>query len=107
MVAEALVDFCAGGGGDVLFLEAHLIELVPGLVLPSSKYGFCYSHQLVRLFQSPLCLTDCCFAWLACQVGDLVQLLAEVCLHQFQLGLVAAEELGAGVGIEWVGHGDG
>lgn len=44
------------------------------------------------------------FARLAIEFGDLVQLLVEVGLNEFELSFIAGEELRAGISIERVCH---
>lgn len=56
-------------------------------------------YQLVGLLESALGGADGGLARLPVQLGDLVEFLGQVGLHQFKLGLVAAEQLGAGVRI--------
>jgi hypothetical protein len=63
------------------------------------------TYQLLGLFQRPFCFTDGGLAGLAGRFLDLLQLLVEVGLHQLQLGLVAAEALGASFRVDEVGHG--
>lgn len=106
--AEAGVYLWAGGGGDVLFFEAHLAELfVPLLVSGGRREGERGEggmYQLVGLLEGALGSGDGGLARLARQLGDLVELLLEVGLDDLELALVRGEELGAGVGVEGVGH---
>lgn len=115
-VSEALVYFRAGGGGDVLLLETHLAELLFHLSVRSmDRYGngaedingqmegWRY-YQLVGFLEGSLGGADGGFARLAAELGDLVEFLGQVGLDELEFGFVAAEELGAGVGVERVGH---
>lgn len=64
----------------------------------------CASYQFICLLYCSLCLADGGLSGFPRQIWDLVQLLAQVGLDEFELGFIAAEELRAGVGIERVGH---
>lgn len=65
------------------------------------------SYQLIGLLERALSLADGTLARLAREFGDLIQLLCQVCLDELELGLVGAEQLGASIGVERVGHGCG
>ena len=65
------------------------------------------TYQLVGLFDCALGGVDGGLAWLAGELGDLVEFLGEVGLNELQLGFIVAEALGADVRIEGVGHGGG
>jgi hypothetical protein len=61
-------------------------------------------YQFVGLFQRTLGLAESSLPRLSRELGYLVKFLDQVGLHELELGFVAAEELGAGIGIERVGH---
>lgn len=69
--------------------------------------GALCTHQFHRFVEYLLCIGDGGFPLLAACLGDLVQLLVQVCLHQLQLVLVAGEHLRAGVCVHGVCHNDG
>lgn len=69
-----------------------------------AREGIRGTYQLVGLLEGPLRLRDGRLARLARQLGDLVELLLQVGLHDLELCLVRGEELGAGVGVERVRH---
>lgn len=62
------------------------------------------THQLVGFLEGALGGGNGGLPRLAGQLGDLIELLLEVGLHDLELPLVRGEELGAGVGVEGVGH---
>jgi hypothetical protein len=62
------------------------------------------TYQLVGLLQRPLCFANGRLARLARRLFDLLELLGEICLHQLQLGLVAAKAFGAGIRVDEVRH---
>lgn len=64
----------------------------------------CIAYQFLGLLERSLGLVDGCFPRLAVQLGDLVELLCQVGLYELELGLVAAKQLRAGIGVEGVRH---
>jgi hypothetical protein len=65
------------------------------------------THQLLGFFQRALCSADGGFPGLSACLFDLLYLLAEIGLHQLQLGFIAAEALGACICVDEIGHGCG
>lgn len=63
------------------------------------------THQLFGFLQRTLCPANCGFPRLSGRLFDLLYLLAEVGLHQLELGFVTAEALGACICVDEVGHG--
>ena len=63
------------------------------------------NYQFVGFLEGSLGGADGGLARLAAELGDLVQFLCQVGLDELEFGFVAAEELGAGVGVERISHG--
>lgn len=62
------------------------------------------TNQFICFIERSLGLSDCRFALLPARLCYLVQLLVQVRLDELELGLVAAEELRAGIGVQGVRH---
>jgi hypothetical protein len=63
------------------------------------------TYQLICLLQRTLGLAESRFPGLSDELGDLIEFLSQIGLNELELGLIVAEELRAGVGIERVRHG--